>query len=151
MLKDGWWGGIVNVDFSQVVVDQMSAKYNQDFYRNFPRRRQNQSTPPPMEFHCADMTRSLPFEDESFDLVVCKGSFDAVLCGAGSVANVHKVVQECVRLLAPGHGILFIVTPANPDNRVVFLERDNDLKFYWKGVSVYCIEREGQEMLENPR
>ena len=154
MLMDGWWGGIVNVDFSQIVIDQMRQKYNDDFYQRIPQRHRRQpnqaASPPRMEFVCADMTKRLPFDDKSFDLIVCKGSFDAVLCGAGSVGSIKHVVRECVRLLTPGHGILFLVTHANPDNRIVFLEHKNDINHYWEGVSVHCMERP-VESIEDPR
>ena len=33
MLRDGWSGGITNVDYSSVVISQMNHRYNEDFYR----------------------------------------------------------------------------------------------------------------------
>ena len=64
MLQDGW-GSIINIDFSSVVIEQMKKKY--DDYSDS------------MEFICADITKSLPFSDESFDLIICKGTLDAIL------------------------------------------------------------------------
>jgi len=95
-----------------------------------------------MEFLCADFIEPLVgLKDESFDLIICKGSFDAVLCGSGSVANIQKVVRQSHRLLARGHGIFFVVTYGNADNRIVFLEHKNTLDYYWQGVSVQTIPR----------
>lgn len=122
---------MINLDFSKVVIEQMKERYGGE----------DTHVKPAMEFVCHDMTTGLPFDDESFDLIICKGSFDAVLCSAGSVSNIRKLVQECVRCLAPGHGVLFVVTNGNPDNRLVFLEHQNDINYYWDGVSCHPVER----------
>ena len=129
---DGWTGPMMNLDFSKVVIEQMKERYGDE-----------ESSPgkPAMEFMCHDMTTGLPFPDESFDLIIAKGSFDAVLCSAGSVANIRKLVQETVRCLARGHGVFFVVTNGNTDNRLVFLEYQNDINFYWDGVSCHQVER----------
>lgn len=126
MLQDGWKGHITNVDFSRTVIEQMQEKYKS--YSEF------------MDFVCVDITNGLPFEDKTIDLIICKGTFDALLTSAGSVANAKFVVSECSRLLANGHGILFLVTFGNPDARIVFLEGDGcdgegcNLHFYWSSV-----------------
>lgn len=122
---------MTNLDFSKVVIDQMKERYNGE----------TSSVKPAMEFLCHDITTGLPFEDESFDLIICKGSFDAVLCSAGQAADIRKLVQESVRCLARGHGVFFVVTHGNPDNRIVYLEHDNDINFYWDGVSCHSVER----------
>eukprot|EP00980_Cylindrotheca_fusiformis_P013086 scaffold3281_cov129-Cylindrotheca_fusiformis.AAC.5 len=127
MLADGWQGHITNVDFSSVVIDQMKTKYS----------KQSEN----LDFVCADITKGLPFEDKSFDLIICKGTFDAILTSAGSVINAKLVVSECNRVLANGHGVLFLVSHGNPDSRVVFLEHDNDLSYYWQEVSVHTVAR----------
>ena len=56
---------------------------------------------------------------------------------AGSIANIRRVVEESARCLARGHGVFFLVTPGNQDSRIVFLEHDNRLNYYWHGVGVY--------------
>ena len=33
MMKDGWTGGITNVDYSEVVIEKMKKRYNDNFYR----------------------------------------------------------------------------------------------------------------------
>jgi SAM-dependent methyltransferase len=141
MLRDGWTGKIVNIDFSSTVIVQMKSKYDHAFYeRLWPNKTAKEVQKYKMDYICADMTQELEFADESFDLIVCKGSFDAILCSAGSVANIRHVTEECVRLLT-GHGVFFLVTHGSPDNRIVFLEYQNDLKYYWEGVNIHNIPR----------
>lgn len=137
MLQDGWKGPITNVDFSSVVIEQMKTKYDEEFLKNFDHK-------PELDFVCTDITEGLPFEDKSFDLIICKGTFDAILCSDGSVANIKTVVSECSRVLATGHGILFLVSHGNVDSRIVFLEHDNDIKYYWEEWDVKRIGRKTQ-------
>jgi SAM-dependent methyltransferase len=141
MMRDGWTGKITNVDFSSVVIEQMKSKYNDAFYERLSRNKNGPTPVEPMDFICADVTEELQFADESFDLVVCKGSFDAVLCSAGSVANIRHLTEECVRLLT-GNGVFFLVTHGNPDNRIVFLEYQNDIEYYWESnIMIHPIPR----------
>lgn len=137
MLGDGWRGEIVNVDFSSVVIEQMKNKYDDHFYSQFGGHCPNRMT-----FLCADVTDPLPFPDQSFDLIICKGTLDAILCSSGSVAKAKNTIRECVRLLAYGHGALFLVSYGNPDSRVLYLEGpDHDLSFYWQEVSTHVLGR----------
>ena len=131
MLHDGWKGTITNIDFSSVVIEKMKEKFK-DYSDS-------------MEFVCGDITEGLPFEDKSFDLIICKGTFDAILTSSGSISNAQALVKECSRVLANGHGCLFLVTYGNPDSRVVFLEHNNDLSFYWQEVSVHTVVRRTNE------
>jgi RAT1-interacting protein len=131
MRNDGWLGPIVNVDFSKVVIDQMKKKYEGTNYGEIGGRA--------MKFICADIVEGLPFQDNSFDLIICKGTLDAILCSTESTISAKKVISECSRVLANGHGCLFLVSYANPDSRVEFLEHDNDLSFYWKEVSIHTV------------
>ena len=138
MIHDGWKGPISNVDFSSIVIEQMKRKYSDgEFIKRFSSSK--------MEFVCADITDGLPFEDKSFDLVVCKGTFDAILCSSGSVGNIKAVVSECSRVLANGHGVFFMVSYGRPDCRVVFLEHENDLSYYWKEVTIHTLARQSHQ------
>lgn len=145
MYEAGWRGGnfesdagtrFVQVDFSPVVIDQMNERYNDNYYQSLFGPHTN--SVPRMEFMCCDVTKTpLPFDAGSFDLILCKGLFDALLCSAGSVFNVRSMVKECVRLLNDDGGVLMVCTYGNPDNRQVFLEgEEGDLETYWSHVSV---------------
>jgi len=77
----GSWRDITSVDFAASVVEQMAARF------------------PVGQFVVAD-ARALPFPDASFDLVVEKGTVDAL--AAGSSGDIEKVVAEASRVLRPG-------------------------------------------------
>ena len=139
MRNDGWAGEIVNVDFSSVVIDQMMKKHESKHEREG-----KQLFAPKMKFVCADITNGLPFKDNDFDLIICKGTFDSILCSSGSVTHAKKLIAECERVLATGHGCLFLVSYGSPDNRVVFLEHENDPSYYWQGIGIRTVPRKNQ-------
>ena len=112
MLKDGWGSVIYNVDFSKVVVDQMTSKYNEFFYNHVKSHHGR------MEFIHADITKPLDFPDNSMDLIVCKGTFDCVLCGETPKHSILSMIKECNRVLVPGHGILFLISNGSPGSSV---------------------------------
>jgi SAM-dependent methyltransferase len=134
MLKDGWTGHMTNLDWSATVIEQMKKRYSPHFYQHLPIK-----VAAPMNFVVADMTQPLDFPDGAFDLIVCKGALDAVLCR--SKDDALRAVKECHRLLAPGHGIFFVVTNGNPDNRLEYLEHQYSLSHYWRGVSVQMVPK----------
>lgn len=120
MMKDGY-ANISNVDFSPVVVSQMEERYKDR-----------------MVFKLADVTRSIPFPDSAFDLIVCKGTLDAILCGAGAAANARTFMEECSRVLDESHGVMLIVSHGSPDNRNVYLE---DEKVWPGGVELHKVPK----------
>ncbi|CAI2178994.1 9705_t:CDS:2 [Funneliformis geosporum] len=105
---------ITNIDFSETVIENM-------------------------RFRCKDKTemswivmdvRDLIFQDESFDVVIDKGTMDALMCDEGDVWNpksevvekVKKVVDEVVRILKVDGKFLYI-TFGQPHFRHRYLER----------------------------
>ena len=138
MIQAGWTGGIVGIDFSSIVISQMKIKALQSQTIIETAAAKSKQPEDILKFSCADLTQPLPeYADESFDLIIVKGSFDAILCSNGSRASTLKLVQNCVRLLSSDHGVLFLVTTGNPDNRLEYLEHQNDLTHYWRNVSVH--------------
>jgi SAM-dependent methyltransferase len=138
MIQDGWTGGIVAVDFASNVIDQMKEKVVQSQLVTDTATARTKQPQDILDYVCADLTQpTLEYTDGSFDLIVVKGTFDAILCSDSSRANILNFIQNCVRLLSPKHGVLFIMTTGNPDNRLEFLEHHNELSYYWRNVSIH--------------
>lgn len=135
MRHDGWTGRMTSLDFSDVVIDQQ--------------RERSRHVSPKMEFVCHDLTTGLPFPNESFDLIIAKATFDAILTGPTGPFRARHLVQEVVRCLAPGHGIFFMVTNGNPDSRLVHLEHQNELYYYWNNVRHQTVQNAGAYRSKN--
>lgn len=165
MLKDGWYGGITNIDFSNVVIHTMKARYeNGDFLRkielkikrdtnnnnnsisesdssNFTPKRKVGSVGSNqlMEFECIDITHGLPYKDKMYDLIICKGTLDAVLCSAGAGSNVSVMMNECSRVLK-NSGSMLVVSYGSPESRLQYFE--NEEHEWWPGgIGVYRIPK----------
>lgn len=138
MMRAGWTGGILGIDFSSTVINQMKNKALQSKIVLETATAVKKHPEEILDYYCADMTQPLPeFSDGSFDLILVKGTFDAILCSNGGRANIVKLVQNFVRLLSSNHGVLFVITTGNPDNRLEYLEHQNELTHYWRNVSVH--------------
>ena len=154
MIRDGWTGGIVCVDWSNIVIQQMEAKYSLQYLdrivasdevihkrheSNKAGAKNNLQEPPNhhplLEFQCADILQGLDYDDATFDLVICKGSFDAIITSAA--ANARLLNQECHRLLKGTHGVMVIITHGNPESRLVFFENPDDE--WWSDVGIHTI------------
>lgn len=68
--------------------------------------------------------RYLEFEDNSFDLIVDKGTLDAILCGDDSAINSALALKEMCRVLKSG-GKLLIFTYGKPESRLCYLKKDD--------------------------
>jgi len=118
-LSDRMWQAgyrnIVNVDFSAVVIEKMQRLYLDR---------------PGMEWHVMDV-RGLEFEPSSFDVVIDKGTMDAMMAPVEDVWNppqqvVHDCTQEIdevIRVLRPSSGIFLYLTFGQPHFRRRFLTR----------------------------
>ncbi|KAJ1985585.1 hypothetical protein H4R33_003922 [Dimargaris cristalligena] len=114
MYRDGYHH-ITNIDFSETVIDQM---------------RQRCADLTEMEWEVMDI-RELQLADASFDLVVDKGTMDALMCEQGDVwdpseelmENVRREVDEALRVLKVGGKFIYI-TFGQPHFRSRHLKRD---------------------------
>eukprot|EP00741_Cyanophora_paradoxa_P015877 tig00020909_g15328.t1 len=119
MYEDGY-KDITNVDISPIVIDAM--------------RRANAERS--MHWHTMDI-RQLPADwAGKFDVVIDKGTMDALLCGEGSTANVLAMCQNISRVLKPG-GVFVMISYGAPDHRLCYLE---NREFGW-GIKVHTIAK----------
>lgn len=107
MFEDGYTS-ITNIDISRVCIEQMVERYK------------DKPTLQWQQMNCC----ALDFPDETFDVVVDKGTLDSVLCGEGSTANTAKMCSEVSRVLKP-NGVFLIVSYGVPDNRLNYLEKED--------------------------
>ena len=60
-------------------------------------------TPVQVEFQVLDARKMNCFEEDSFDLVIDKGTLDAMLCGKSGFKDVGRMIHEICRVLrSPG-------------------------------------------------
>lgn len=88
---------------------------------------------------------TLEFPDESFDVVMDKGTLDSILCGEASTSNVAKMCQEVARVLKPT-GVYFIVSYGVPDNRLSYLENED----YGWTVTVHTVQKPTVSAVQTP-
>lgn len=119
MFEDGYTT-ITNIDASRVVVDQMIENYRDK---------------PTLQWLEMNVL-SLDFPDETFNVVIAKGTVDAVLCGDSSIETMAKLCSEVSRVLKP-NGCFFIITYGVPENRLFHLEKDI---FNWD-VTVHTVPK----------
>ena len=75
MCEDGY-EKITNIDYSYTVVKQMQEYYKEKF--------------PTLIYKHMDC-RNLQFDDNSFNAVIDKGTFDSILCGDGSGPSADQI------------------------------------------------------------
>lgn len=118
MKKDGF-GCVTSIDFSRVVIQQMQNKYG-----------------PNSNYDVADV-KKLPYPDNSFGVIVCKGTMDSILCGSGSLNDIRSTMLECSRVLN-NYGALVIITYGPPVDRMVYIE---DEVFGWS-IDVHTVPKQ---------
>ena len=116
MIDDGFQN-IMNIDFSKNVIDKMTEHYAEKM--------------PQLKFQQADV-RNLQgvFESGTFDAVIDKACFDAILCGDYSVANSKLFLAEIERVLKYD-GVYVSITYGVPDNRQKYFVPKNAELYTW--------------------
>jgi RAT1-interacting protein len=89
-----------------------------------------------MTFQCLDVTKELEFDDDSFDLIVCKGTLDAILCNQNAFDKVQSMMRECHRVLDNKHGVMVVVSYGRPDDRLMCFDADQ-----WREVKTYTVPK----------
>ena len=64
------------------------------------------------------------FEDETFDLIIDKSTFDSLLCSEQSFINIDLMTREISRILKIG-GIYLIISYGRPEFRLFYLNKKN--------------------------
>ncbi|XP_070989044.1 EEF1A lysine methyltransferase 4 isoform X1 [Oncorhynchus clarkii lewisi] len=108
-MYDAGYHSITNIDYSSVCIDTMSARHD--------------ATCPGMTWHQMD-ARQLSFTDASYDVVLEKGTLDAMLVeekdpwkvSSETACLIDQVLREVSRVLKPG-GRFLSVTFAQPHFR----------------------------------
>lgn len=106
LLEDGF-RNLTCVDYSEPVIQHMRKK-NRRFF-------------PYMQFFVQDV-RDMDFPDGVFDLVIDKGTLDAILCGNEGTKNAAQMLHEIQRVLHPG-GQFYLVTYGTPGMRMNHLRQ----------------------------
>ena len=94
------------IDISQVIVEKMSEEY---------------ASYPGLTFRVMDVTDMAEYKKETFDLVLDKGTLDAILCGNESYKKANKMMLEIQRVLKP-EGFFMEVTYGDKDSRMTHLK-----------------------------
>lgn len=100
-LYESGYQNVVNIDISEVVINQMRARY-----KELDR----------MEWLKMDVMK-LEFPDNHFDLVIDKGTVDSLLCGGNSFHNVYMMNKNVSRVMKRGARYV-VITYGQPDTRI---------------------------------
>ncbi|KAL0217494.1 hypothetical protein RCL1_008075 [Eukaryota sp. TZLM3-RCL] len=95
---------VTSIDIADVVIEQMSNKYNQ--------------TAPELEWLVMDICK-LDFPSETFDIVIDKGTIDALLCGQDSFDTVYRAHREIHRVLKPDSGVYINISYGHSHSRLI--------------------------------
>jgi hypothetical protein len=88
-LFDAGYTNLVNIDIAESVINEMKARH------------------PEMEWQTMDAT-SMTYEDASFDLVIDKGTIDAVRASQQTGDIVGPLVKEVYRVVKPGRPFVIV-------------------------------------------
>jgi ubiquinone/menaquinone biosynthesis C-methylase UbiE len=94
----------LSIDYSPIIIAKMQSKYL-DKYNN------------ELNFSLADIRNMAEYKDKSFDIIIDKGTLDAILCGNDSYNNAAEMLSECYRLLDDLG--LFICITYGPDHTFI--------------------------------
>lgn len=112
MYLDGY-SNITSIDYSRNAINIMSARaYSRGYDLKY------------LEMDA----RNLNFKDESIDVVLDKGTIDALMCGDDSSENCDQLAREAYRVLKPG-GTMICISYGIPSSRIEVFDKPY---FNWK-------------------
>ncbi|EED87131.1 predicted protein, partial [Thalassiosira pseudonana CCMP1335] len=133
MISDGFTS-ITNVDSSSVVIKQMKQKYSDDWQKTL--RRERNKGEDDADTKSPNAKTTLPFNDKSFDLILCKGTLDAILCSKNALDKVQSMMTECHRVLDDQHGVMVVISYGDPENRLKYFDTS-----LWREVKTYTVPK----------
>ena len=93
---------ITNNDISKLCIERM--------------KKRNENIRPNMKWDVMDIRDMSSYKDELFDIIVDKGTIDAILCGKDPHLNAAIMLSECQRILKTG-GVYVAISFGLPPNR----------------------------------
>ncbi|KAH7815386.1 putative Endothelin-converting enzyme 2 B (Ece2B) [Monocercomonoides exilis] len=100
-----------------------------DYSANIINKMQDANISARPEIDWAEMdVKAMSFDDETFDLIIDKGTSDAILCGTDSYAQLSSMLKEVSRVLKKG-GVYVVITYGVPATRLPHFEKE---EYGWK-------------------
>jgi SAM-dependent methyltransferase len=115
-MRDDRYNNIEQIDFSEVVVEQMSKRF------------------PDMIWKVMDITH-LEYDDNVFDVILDKGTIDALTCGGDVELNMKKACEEYIRVLKPG-GLAYIVSFGQESDRRLYFDPEGECSWRFEGFDL---------------
>ena len=106
MYKDGYTD-IVNIDISDVVISKMTEIYS--------------TSCPLMKWVVADATNMPEFESDTFDIVIDKGTYDALACDKDTHPEKY-LIKEMMRVVKP-NSYLIEISNGTPEKQIQAISR----------------------------
>ena len=135
--------GIGNSEFSEKMYDEGFKKcYNIDFARNVIHymKQRNKRIRSSMIFETMNIL-DIEYEDDQFDIIFDKATFDCVLCDIGGESKAKIFMNEIYRLLKY-KGYYFMISNSEPEKRIKYLQ-NSELKF---NIMVHKIENDEEDV-----
>ena len=115
MWQDGF-RHMVSVDYSDIVIQKMKLLYESENLKELADT-----------FKVADCRDMSDTPDGAYDVIIDKGTLDALLCGSESNKHQAALLLEIHRVLKRG-GVFILITYGQTTSRLAYLERP---KFSW--------------------
>ena len=128
-IGENYFSKIISIDISKNVIENMKKQYHDK---------------PKLEWEYMDC-RKTTFENETFDVVIDKGTIDALCCSTNSLANVSNTSEDMFRILKPG-GYFIVITFGTPCQRLVEI---NHTKHNWKTFLPIVVDQGYEDMRDS--